>query len=93
MDPNATPWRVLEDPVETPPAGTPTSAPEPAARWSVQRSTLIVGVAAAALAVGAFVVAAGTGSAGLVVVDGASALPGQASSGEPRPNGVGTRSA
>jgi competence protein ComEA len=45
----------------------------------------MVGVAAIALAVGAFVLAAGTSSGGSVVVDGGSALPGQStgSSGHP----------
>ena len=76
MDPNATPWRVLEDPVEMPPGGVP--AGEPAApKWAVGRSTLVVGAAAVAMALGAFVLAAGTSSGGSIVVDGGSALPGE----------------
>ena len=83
MDPNATPWRVLEDPVEMPPGGVP--AGEPAApKWAVGRSTLVVGAAAVALALGAFVLAAGTSSGGSVVVDGGSALPGQSAGVAPR---------
>ena len=88
MDPNATPWRVLEDPVESAPAGASAGGPEPAPRWTIQRSTLVVGVAAVALAVGAFVLAAGTTSGGLVVVDGGSALPVLGSGGPSQPGRV-----
>jgi competence protein ComEA len=87
VDPNATPWRVLEDPVETGPASASPAGPEPAARWTIQRSTLVVGAAAVALAVGAFVLAAGTTSGGLVVVDGGSALPAVVSGGPSQPVG------
>ena len=76
MDPNATPWRVLEDPVEVPPGSVPTGD-RAGPKWAVGRSTLVVGAAALALAVGAFVLAAGTSSGGSVVVDGGSALPGE----------------
>lgn len=75
MDPNVTPWRVLEDPVGTSSVGTPTGGPGPAARWSIRRSTLIVGVAAVALSVGAFLLAAGSGSTGSLIVEGGSPLP------------------
>src|SRR3954470_539928 len=74
VDPNATPWRVLEDPVEMPPGGAPASGPPPT-RSTVGRSTLLVVAGAIILAVGAFALAAGTGSGRSVVVDGASALP------------------
>ena len=75
MDPNPMPWRVLEDPVVVPPGG---ALPDPPAgsRAAFGRSTLIVGAAAIVLAVGAFVLASGTGSDRSVIVDGASALPG-----------------
>lgn len=93
MDPNATPWRVLEDPVETQPASASPGGPEPAARWTVQRSTLVVGLAAAGLAIGAFALAAGTTSGGLVVIDGASALPVSGATGLPQPSGSGPAAA
>ena len=64
--------------------------PNRRARWTIQRSTLVVGIAAVALAVGAFVLAAGTTSGGLVVVDGASALPVLGSSRPSQPGGSGT---
>ncbi|MFL5708756.1 MAG: hypothetical protein ACJ77Y_07170, partial [Chloroflexota bacterium] len=86
MDPNATPWRVLEDPVEMPAGRAPAAAPV-ASRWAIGRSTLVVGTAAIALAIGAFVLAAGTGSGGSVVVDGASALAGE-SAGAARADGA-----
>jgi competence protein ComEA len=86
VDPNATPWRVLEDPVEAPPAGTPTRDPVPVMRLAIGRSTLLVGVAAIALAVGAFALAAGTSSGGSVVVDGGSTLPGESSAAVSRPD-------
>ena len=79
MDPNATPWRVLEDPVEATPGGGPGPGSEPTTSWQIRRSTLIVGAVVAALALGAFVLAAGTGSAALIAVDGASPLPGDSS--------------
>ena len=77
MDPNPTPWRVLEDPVGSPPAGAPAGAPAPASKWPVRRSTLVVGVVALGLAIGAFVLAAGSSATGSVVVDGGSPLPGE----------------
>jgi competence protein ComEA len=76
VDPNATPWRVLEDPVEAPAGGVATGTPA-GSKWAVGRSTLIISAAAVALAIAAFVLAAGTGSGGSVVVDGGSALPGE----------------
>lgn len=69
------PWRVLEDPVVVPPGGAP-AHPGAGSRPAFSRSTLIVGAAAIVLAVGAFVLASGTGSDRSVIVDGASALPG-----------------
>jgi competence protein ComEA len=92
VDPNATPWRVLEDPVEAPPGGVPPGDPA-APRWAVGRSTLVVGVAAIVLAIGAFVLAAGTSSGGSFVVDGGSALPGQSSGSSGRPDGSAPRGA
>jgi competence protein ComEA len=86
VDPNATPWRVLEDPVEMPAGRAPAAAPV-ASRWAIGRSTLVIGTAAIALAIGAFVLAAGTGSGGSVVVDGASALAGE-SAGAARADGA-----
>ena len=77
MDPNATPWRVLEDPAETPSGVVPGSVPAASPRPSLGRSTVVVGAAAVALAIGAFVLAAGTSSGGSVSIDGGSALPGE----------------
>ena len=86
MDPNAAPWRVIEDPVGSGPGETPAAGPDTAARWPARRSTLVVGLAAVALAIGAFVLAAGSSSTGSVVVDGGSPLPGDSA-------GVASRSA
>jgi competence protein ComEA len=86
VDPNPTPWRVLEDPVGTTPVGTQTGGPEPASRWPVRRSTLVVGVVAVGLAIGAFVLAAGSSSTGSVVVDGGSPLPGDSARIATRPD-------
>ena len=95
MDPNATPWRVLEDPVEIQP-GPASETVRAAPRWAIGRSALVVGAAAVALAVGAFVLAAGASSGGSVIVDGGSALPGEsaglAGRGGPTATGGGTAS-
>ena len=68
MDPTAAPWRVLEDPV----AGGPEPSPsrEPSTSKSVPRSALLAGGASVALAVAAFALAFGTGSSGVVQLDG-----------------------
>lgn len=79
MDPNATPWRVLEDPVEAVPGLPSGPVPEPATRLAVPRSALVAGGLAVVLATGAFLLAAGTSSSGSVGVDGASPLAGQPS--------------
>jgi competence protein ComEA len=65
MDPNATPWRVLEDPTDR----TSPSAPVAATR-SVPRSALVVASATVVLSVIAFVLAFGAGASGTVVIDG-----------------------
>jgi competence protein ComEA len=75
MDPNAMPWRVLEDPVEAVSAGASTDRAGPASGWTVRPNTLVVGVIAIVLAVGAFGLAASSGSTGSVFTDGASAIP------------------
>ena len=73
MEPNATPWRVLEDP---PADGSHQSAVEPdrARSVTVPRSAILAGGVAALLAIGAFVVAVGSSASGSVVVDGGQPL-------------------
>lgn len=89
MDPNATPWRILEDPVGATPGGAPAGGDEQTSRWPVRRSTLVVGFVAIGLAVGAFVLAAGSSSTGSVVVDGGSPLPGDSTGVAMRSDGPG----
>jgi competence protein ComEA len=73
MDPTATPWRVLEDPVERPRTGPVLEATD-AARGLVPRTALLMGVAAIALVVLAFGLAFGVGASGTVVLDGGTPL-------------------
>jgi competence protein ComEA len=69
VDPNAAPWRVLEDPADrTSPAAQVTAA------RTVPRSALLVGGAAVVLSVLAFVLAFGAGTNGTVVIDGGTPL-------------------
>jgi competence protein ComEA len=85
VDPSAAPWRVLETTAE-PTAGPAESgkgeqeATLPGGRPSFPRSTLLIGGSAVALAILAFVLAFGSGSAGSVAVDGASAFSNQRAS-------------
>ena len=79
MDPNPMPWRVLEDPVDGAPGRPTATAPGPATTRVIPRSALVAGGIAMLLAIGAFALAAGTGSSGSVVVDGAAPLAGQPS--------------
>jgi len=70
VDPSATPWRVLEDP-----AGETRGLEDGAAAASdravhVPRSAIVAGGAALLLAIGAFVLAFGSGSGGAVAVEG-----------------------
>jgi competence protein ComEA len=69
MEPSSTPWRVLEDPADTPPVrgGPSGGAPEHA---RLPRSAIITAGAAVVLAIGAFALAFGSGSGGTVAVDG-----------------------
>lgn len=87
MDPSAAPWRVLEDPADPGSATADQDAVGSGGRRSMTRSTLLIGGSAAALTIVAFALAFGTGSAGGVTVDGASAFgsgrPTAASSGDP----------
>lgn len=70
MDPNATPWRVLEDP-----AGRGSDAVAPAtAPPLVPRSAVLMGLGAALLAAVAFLLAFGSDAGGTVVIDGGSPL-------------------
>lgn len=88
MDPTATPWRVLEDPVDHPRTG-PTLEPTGAGRGLVPRTALLMGVAAIALFVLAFGLAFGVGANGMVVVDGGTPLEsGNAADGSLRSPGL-----
>jgi competence protein ComEA len=71
VDPNPTPWRVLED---EPGSGPQPASPPARGLAAIPRSAILAIVAAAALAVGAFVLAFGAGSAGAVVVEGATSF-------------------
>lgn len=70
MDPTATPWRMLEDPVER----TAVTAAPPEAPSRIPRSTLLIGGSAVLLAGLAFVLAFGTGAGGTVLVEGGASL-------------------
>jgi competence protein ComEA len=70
MDPTATPWRVLEDPVERP----TTSPASEATHGAIPRSALLMGIAVVALIALAFGLAFGVGANGSVVVDGGTPL-------------------
>lgn len=64
MDPTATPWRVLDDPVQRAPT-------EPDASSPARSRSVVLMVGAAVLAgAGAFLLAFGAGASGTVVVDG-----------------------
>jgi competence protein ComEA len=83
MDNSAAPWRVLDDSAPSSPSGDGSADTERTASWLTPQ--LLVGMAAAAaLAVGAFLLAA-SGPAGSIEVDGGTAWasdgPGAASSG------------
>ena len=68
MDPTATPWRALEDPVERGGADPPPTPP------IVSRSALLVGVGVVLLSIVAFLLAFGAGAQGTVVLDGGAQL-------------------
>jgi competence protein ComEA len=75
MDPSPTPWRVLEDPPSPAPTGRPADADGAGgSRSAVPQTTLLVGGLAAILALGAVVLAFGTGSGAIVAVDGGAPL-------------------
>ena len=70
MDPSPTPWRVLEDP-PVPGTGRPGErAADPQRSIVIPRSALLTGGLAMILAVGAFVLAFGSGASGSVTVEG-----------------------
>gem|GEM_PF-476059 len=66
------PWRVLEDPADPPSVAAGETGGSSAEHRLPPRPTLLIGAAAALLAVVAFAMAFGTGSAGSVTVDGGS---------------------
>ena len=93
MEPSATPWRALEDPVEPVPAGPnvpPDGAPGATDWLGGHRSTLLVVGIAVALAVAAFVLAFGSGASGTVAIDGGTpfASPGSDASASGGPSGA-----
>ena len=69
MEPSSTPWRVLEDPADTPPVRGGPSGGEPE-HGRLPRSAIITAGVAVVLAIGAFALAFGSGSGGTVAVDG-----------------------
>ena len=88
MDPSATPWRVLEDPANEKPSREGAAEPDADRTVRVPRSAIVTGGLAVLLAVGAFVLAFGSGSGGSVAVEGGvpldSASPGASSSSDSR---------
>jgi competence protein ComEA len=84
VDPSATPWRVLEDPADETPSREGAAEPDADRTVSVPRSAIVTGGIAVVLAVGAFVLAFGSGSGGSVAIEGGvpfeSASPGASSS-------------
>ena len=69
MEPSSTPWRVLEDPADTPPVrGGPSGEERRHSR--LPRSAIFTAGVAVVLAIGAFLLAFGSGSGGTVAVDG-----------------------
>ena len=69
MEPSSTPWRVLEDPADTPSARGGPSGEKPG-HARLPRSAIATAGVAVILAVGAFLLAFGSGSGGTVAVDG-----------------------
>jgi competence protein ComEA len=83
VDPSATPWRTLEEPVR-PEAGPNGAAGAGSVRTSVvPRTALLSGGAALVLVVVAFVLAFGSGQSGNVAVEGALPLGSPSASGQP----------
>jgi len=73
VEPGAAPWRVLEDPPTEPERG-PGDAQRRSGTVDVPIRALVAGLAACVLAIGAFVIAIGTGGSGSVTVDGGAPL-------------------
>lgn len=71
MDPTATPWRVLEEPVERTTAGAPTPV---TAQGPTSRSALLMAAGVVVLIVAAFLLAFGAGASGTIVLDGGTPL-------------------
>lgn len=74
MDPSATPWRVLEDPTDEMPGRDGAAGAGPDGAMRVPRSALVTGGFAVLLAIGAFIVAFGSGSGGTVAIEGGAPL-------------------
>ena len=94
MDPSATPWRVLEDPADETPERVSAAGAAPDRVVRMPRSAMVTGGLAVLLAIGAFVMAFGSGSGGTVAVEGGVALdspqPGASANADPRePSGSG----
>jgi competence protein ComEA len=77
VEPNATPWRVLEDAAPAVEPSTPANAP---AGRAIPRSAILAAPGAVGLVGIAFFLAFGAGSTGSVVVDGGAPLPSPRSS-------------
>jgi competence protein ComEA len=92
VDPSATPWRVLEDPANETPTGVDAAGAGSDGAVRLPRSAIVTGGIAVVLAIGAFVLAFGSGSGGSVAVEGGvpldSGQPGASSSAD-RPGAVG----
>lgn len=73
VDPSATPWRVLEDPVERSATGSSPST-APAVGRVVPLTAVLMGVGVVVLALLAFVLAFGAGANGTVLVEGGTPL-------------------
>jgi competence protein ComEA len=95
VDPSPTPWRVLEDPADAAPATAAGHVEGPSRFLPIPRSTVLIGGLAAALAIGAFALAFGTGSSGTIAIEGGAALDSQRPAASPSSgslgSGVGTK--
>lgn len=70
MDPSPTPWRILEDPPAAASGRPDVRAGEPARSIAISRSALVTGGLVVILAIGAFVLAFGSGASGSVAIEG-----------------------
>jgi competence protein ComEA len=87
VDPSATPWRVLEDPANETPGREDAAGAASDGVVRIPRTAIVTGGLALLLAIGAFVLAFGSGSDGTVAVEGGVALdspqPGASANADP----------